>query len=220
MNISNEFLYLLIKIGIGVEILTALVGTIFYHKYKNAPIIKYFIFFLWYVGINELVGLYIRQDDGINAIIYNIYNVINFTFFFALYRHYLDKPKNKKIVLILWIFYLISFVINGFFENYLIKHQKFPYIIAAFFLIITIVLYFIEILNSEKVLYTKKNLLFWVSVGLLLYFVGNIPYRIVRDYYKELADAKILFLARFALTIIMNICFIIGFIWSNKKQQY
>ena len=118
------------------------------------------------------------------------------------------------------ITYLVSFFINGFFENYLYEFQSIPYIIAALFTIITILLYFREILNSEKVLYTNKNLLFWIGIGLLLYFVGNIPFRILRNYYEYLTDATILFLINFTLTIVMNTCFIIGFIWSDKKQPY
>lgn len=220
MSLTNEFLTILIKICIGFEILTAIVGTIYYRKYKNTPILKYFIYLLWYISINELIGLYIRLDNGVNAILYNIYHVINFTFYFLLYWYYLNNIKNKKLVFTLSITFIISFIINGFYENYLIEHQRFPYIIASFFIVITIVLYFFEILNSEKVLHTKRNLLFWISVGLLVYFVGNLPFRILRNYYAELSDATVSFLIKFTLTILMNMCFIIGFVWSDKKQLY
>jgi len=116
--------------------------------------------------------------------------------------------------------YLISLIINGFYEDYLIQFQTVPYIVAAGFMIITITLYFTELLNSVKVLNTYKNLLFWISIGLLIFFVGNIPFRIVRNYYADQTDITILFLINITLTIIMNLCFIIGFIWSDKKQLY
>ncbi len=221
MSLSNDFLTLLIKIGVGLEVVTAIVGTIYYHKYKNAPVLKYFIFLLWYVVCNEFIGLYIRlYGSGYNALIINIYNLINFSYILFLFKNYLNSAKGKKLVLILCILYLISFIINGFYENYLIDFQSIPYIIAAFFVVITILLYFREILNSEKVLHAKKNLLFWIGVGLLLYFVGNIPFRIIRNYYEYLSDASTLFLVNFTLAVIMNVCFIIGFIWSDKKQLY
>ncbi|WP_025741074.1 hypothetical protein [Aquimarina pacifica] len=221
MNLSNDFLTLLIKIGVGLEVITAIIGTIYYNKYKNVPVLKYFIFLLWYVVFNELIGLYIRlYGSGYNALIINVYNLINFSYILYLFQSYLSSKKSKKIVLILCVTYLISFIINGFYENYLIEFQSVPYIIAAFFVVITILLYFREILNSEKVLYTKKNLLFWIGVGLLLYFIGNIPFRIIRNYYEYLSDATTLFLVNFTLAIIMNACFIIGFIWSDKKQLY
>ncbi len=220
MHLSNEYINQIIKLGIGFEVLTALVGMFFYYKVKETKVLKYFVFFICYVAINELVGLYIKNDDGVNAIIHNIYNFLNFTFFLLLYRFHLKNKKNKKIVLIFCSTYILLFVVNGFFENYMNEHQRFPYIIGALFLVIAIILYFIEILNSEKVLNTKKNLLFWISVGILIYYVGNIPFRILRNYYTQLTDATVLFIVNITLTIIMNTCFIIGFVWSNKKQPY
>ncbi|SEL22222.1 hypothetical protein SAMN04487910_2066 [Aquimarina amphilecti] len=220
MSLSNEFLNILMKIGIGVETTTAIFATIYYYKYKNTVLLKYFIYLLWYIVFNELLGYYIRSLDLKNAIIHNIYNLVNFTYLLLLYRHHFKNKKNKKAAVIFIVLYILTFIINGFFENYLIEHQRFPYIIAAIFLVITILLYFFEILNSEQVLHAKKNLLIWISFGLLIYFVGNLPFRILRNYYLELTDATIHFLVIFTLTVIMHFCFIIGFIWSNRKQQY
>ncbi len=220
MEISNEFLINLLNIGTFIQFLTALTSTLYLKKYNNT-ILKYFSILLWYTFINEFVGiLIIDYYSRFNAIIYNIYHVINFSYLLLLYRNYLTNKKYKKITLTFCIIYLIAFIINGFFENYIIEFNRFPYIIAALFLVVTIIFYFIEILNSEKVLNTKRNLLFWISVGLLLYFVGNLPFRILRNYYEDLADATVISLVNFTLTIVMNSCFIIGFIWSNKKQRY
>lgn len=207
-------------IGIFTELMAAIIGVIYFYKYKNTAL-KYFLLLLWYVTINDIIGMYLREKvTHYNAIIYNIYYVVNFTYLLLLYRAYLSNKKSKVVVLTFTLIYLFSFIVNGFFENYLIEFQRFPYIIAALFLIITVILYFSEVLNSEKVLHAKKNLLFWISVGLLLYYVGNIPFRIIRNYYQDLADATILFLVNLTLGIVMYICFIIGFLWSDKKQQY
>lgn len=220
MILSNEIINLLIKFCVGFEVLAAIIGTIFYYKYKNTKFLKYLIFFIWYVALNEVIGLSIKLDFGVNAIIYNIYNAVNFTFFLLLYRYYFKNRKNKKLALYFSIIYLGSFIINGFFENYMMEYQRLPYILGALFLVISILLYFFEILNSEQVLNAKKNLLIWISFGLLIYFVGNLPFRILRNYYIELTDATVLLLVNITLTVIMNTCFIIGFIWSDKKQQY
>jgi len=220
MHLDSETINLIIKIAIGFEVFTALIGILFFYKIKHTKVLKYFVLSISYVAVNELIGLYIKLNEGINAIIHNVYNVITFSFFLILYRSYLKNPKRKKTVLIFIILYLTTFVINGFFENYLENHQRIPYIIGALFLVITISFYFIEILNSEKVLNAKRNILVWISVGLLIYYVGNIPFRILRNYYVELTDASALFLVNITLTIIKNVCFIIGFIWSEKKQPY
>ena len=206
--------------GIILEIVTAIVAIIFYEKYK-ATRLKYILFLLLYIAINEIVGTYIREKiTNYNAVLYNIFNVIYFTYLLSLYRKYVINSKYKAYISVFLICYLVSFILNGFRENYLKEFQSIPYILASSFIIMSVIFYFIEILNSERVLNIKKNLLFWISVGLLLYHVGIIPFRIVRNYYSSTTDLSILFMINVILTILMNICFIIGFIWSDRKQPY
>ena len=222
MNINNEILNLLLKIGVGIEIITAVIGTFYYYKYKEVRVLNLFVYLLWYVVFNELIGYCIREytERAENALFHNIYNVINFTYLLILYRYNLSIIKYRKILSFFIISYLVAFIINGFFENYLSDFQRLPYILAALYLVISIFFYFQDILNSNRVLNARKSLLFWISVGLLIYFVGILPFRIMRNYYSELTDFTIYFLVIFSLTVIMNICFIIGFIWSDKKQRY
>lgn len=220
MNIDIEILKSIRYIGLLFEILSAIIGTIFLYKYKDT-LLKYFLVLLWYTAINDVLGMYLREYiTNYNGFIYNIYYVVNFSYLFVLYKNHVSKTTYKKSILVFLILYILSTIIYGFFENYKVHFQSVPYIIASFLLIISIIFYFIEILNSEKVLVTNKNLLFWISIGFLIYYVGNIPFRILRNYYEYLTDAVVLFLVNFTLTVIKNICFIIGFICSDKKQQY
>jgi len=217
----KEFLSDTRNLALFIELLSAIFSLKYYYKYKRVPVLKFFTILLWYIFLNELLGLYIRTFiTDHNAIIYNIYFGINFIYFFILFRKYLSKSKFKSIVLTFLVIYIIAYILEGIFKNYLIEFQTFAYILAALMLIVTIIFYFIEILNSDKVLVIKKNLLFWISVGLLLYYVGYIPYRIIRNFYTELEKSSVIIAVNVTLTIIMNTCFIIGFIWSDKKQQY
>ncbi|WP_147405016.1 hypothetical protein [Aquimarina sp. AD10] len=115
--------------------------------------------------------------------------------------------------------YLLIFIINGFFENYLIQSQIIPYILAALFLVTTIALYFIDIINSNTVLHVKSSLLFWISVGLLLYYISNLPFRIIRNYYTELADSSTMILVGFISTVVMNTCFCIGYVLQDNVSS-
>lgn len=201
------------------QLITALIGSIYYYKYKNT-FLKYFLIFLWYIAINDIIGYILNNNSFEVAWLYNIYYLIVFNYLIFLFRNYLSNKRHKKWIIILIILYNLSVLINSFFENYFDEFSIMPYIIGASFVIISIILYYVDILNSEKVLYVNKNLLFWISIGVLIYYSGNIPFRIVRNYGGELVDASIQFLVLCILTIVMNLCFIISFIWSNKKQQY
>ncbi len=219
---KKEDLILILYIAIFIELITAIIGTFYFKKYKSTKL-KYFVIFLWYTAINEfVVGIYLKRyvDFQWGDLFYNIYYAISFTYFFLLYKNYLINKKNKNCSYFFLMTYLVLLIVNGFYQNYIYELQIIPYIAASSFLIITISLYFIEILNSQRVLYVSKNLLFWISIGLLLYHIGNIPFRILRNYYIDLTDATVAFLLGVFLTVTMNICFIIGFVWSNNKQQY
>jgi hypothetical protein len=96
--------------------------------------------------------------------------------------------------------------------------QTIPFLIAAVSIIGFIMLYFYQLLHSNEVLHVSKNLLFYISIGYLLYLVGILPMRIVRNYFYELPNYQYIFSVGFMLSIVMNICFIVGFICSEKRQ--
>lgn len=203
------------------ELLSAIIGTLMLYKYKHT-FLKYFLILLWYTALNEFLGAYIvnyQKTNNLevnNQIIYNIYNTINFVVLLLIYKHYIQSKTFKKWIVGFIITYLIIFVIYGFYENYLVVGQSIAYIVGASFLIITIAYYFIEILNSDKVLNIQKSLLFWISVGLLLFHIGSIPFRIVSNYYAT-PDLKYMFYTKFVLIAILYSLYIIGFIWSDKE---
>jgi len=81
-----------------------------------------------------------------------------------------------------------------------------------------IIRYYSEFLKTEKIHDVSRDLLFWISIGFLIYYIGKTPFRVVRDYYANQNNRSILFILNVLLTIIMNSCFIVGFI-SNKKNE-
>jgi len=204
-----------------IELTTAIVGSIYYYKYKHTCL-KYFLIILWYTTLNGFLARFLHENYILrnNTVLYNIYNLINFTFLFTLFKAYIKKINHKKWIKTFSYIYIISLVIEAFFKNYLSEIQTIPFIIGAIFVIICIFYYFLEVLNTDKVLYVSKNLLFWISIGLLLYFFGKIPTRIVRNFWEEVTYYQSIYVVEYILSIVMNICFIIGFICSEKDKQY
>ncbi|MDN3665930.1 hypothetical protein ACFFU1_05635 [Algibacter miyuki] len=201
-----------------IELLVAIIGTIYLFKYKHTYL-KYFLVILWYTAINEFSGYLFRiLGFSTNMIIYNVFHFINFSFLFLLFNRSLEIPKYKKATSIFLGIYVASFFINMFFENYLIEVQTVPFLIASVLLITSIVFYFSEILNTEEVLYVKNNMLFWISVGYLLYLSGNIPIRVIRNYFADVVSLENVLEISSVLSIVMNMCFIIGFVWGEKDK--
>ncbi len=203
-----------------VELLAALVGTFYFYKYKR-DFLKYFLIILWYTAINEFLGFTLtKMGVAVNIIIYNIFHFINFSFLFLLFNKCLKIERHKKFTKLFLAIYVLSFFVNMWFQNYIFQIQTIPYLIASVLLITSIVFYFSEILNTNEVLFIKTNIMFWISVGYLLYLAGNIPIRVIRNYLFELVDLKDILEISSVLSIIMNICFILGFIWGEKDKRY
>ena len=203
-----------------IELLVAIIGTLYFYKYKH-EFLKYFLIILWYTAFNEFFGFLLgRMGFSTNYIIYNIFHFINFSFLFLLFNSCLKIKSHKKWTKLFLAIYVLSFFINMFFQNYLYQIQTIPYLIASVFLITSIVFYFSEILNTNEVLFIKTNLMFWISVGYLLYLAGNIPIRVVRNYLFELVDLQNVLEISSILSIVMNFCFILGFIWGEKDKRY
>ena len=206
-----------------VELISAIIGTIYFYKYKHS-FLKYFLIILWYTAINEFTCYFLKKYGIVtnNLIIYNIFHLINFSFLFLLFNRFLKLEKHKHLTRVFLIIYVASFFLNMIIENYLENVQTIPFFIASVLLIVSIVFYFSKLLKSNEVLAVRTNILFWISVGYLLYLSGNLPVRVIRNYYVE--EVKLEYILEFSsiLSIILNICFIIGFICGkkDKQQQY
>lgn len=200
---------------IGISVLFGLIN---YHKVKKTKL-KYFVFFLIYVflfaeGLGAFVGLYLKKPS---FSVYNTYTLINFTFYFYLFKYLFKNRRMKKLMqYFFYSFLLFSITI------YLININAFIYDLnlvviftGSILLVITIILYLIEILNNNKLIFKIINFLpFWISIGNLLFFIGIVPIIIMRKYlnYSGLYDIILR-----SLNFVMYGCFTIGFILAEKK---
>ena len=231
MSIDQHTLELIRENSKYIELLAALVGTIFYYKYKHTYL-KYFLFLLWYIFLSEFFVGYIR-DNKIDFFlhysktgiiythwVYNILDTISFlVYYYIYYKSMSSNEKYKNWIKKFAIAYIVISILNwSFIQNFFEELQSYLFIIGAIFLIIAILFYFIELLKSEKILVFHKNLLFWISIGLLLYYAGNIPFAAELNGYALIPGGiHKLFLIVNILAIIMYLLFTFGFIWSKKE---
>lgn len=167
------------------QIVPAVLGSYYYYKYKKS-FLKYFLILLWYTVFNDLFGMYYHKNiDVNNSILYNIYQVIQVSFLLILYKKSVFKLSSKKLLSFFLLIYYVAFIINCFFDNIFSDYFSTTYLLSAVFIVYGIILYFLEILNSDKIIYINKILLFWISIAMLVYFVPSIPFYVVRKYYID-----------------------------------
>lgn len=220
MVFNDNLIELLRNVFVAIEVLTAFIATIYFWKYNNG-FIKYLLFFLWYIVIHECVVAIIDKFNIMDNsyLLSNIYKFILFTFYLTLYYKTLNKPTFKKINLGFIIFFIATYIYIAFENNLLENFLYTSEIIGSILITITIVMYFIELLNSDLILKTTKLLMFWVTIGLFLYFIPLIPFRVVERYYYNSDVIPYIYLTKYILVFLTNILFIIGFICSQKIQK-
>lgn len=200
-------------------VIVFLVAIFRYPLYKNTPL-KYLPIILLFTITTEYVGYFTKNDYlQINYLAFNIYYLTHFSFFFYVFMAMIDDVSFKKyikiVTVVFWLFFLSEFVFTGILEASFAK----TYIAGAGILVFCIILYYINILQSSLVLVVKNDLLFWISVGLFLFYIGYIPIKIIKTwFYKPDSFFEFLLLIQFSLITIMYLFFLTGFLWMKKRS--
>lgn len=208
------------------ELISAVVGSIYFYKYRHT-VLKYFLILLWYITITEFCGYYFRKykflvhisSDGVvyNLWLYNLLEIVTFGILYYIFFKSLRTAKYKLWTKILAIGFVLLTIVNwGFLQNFILEWSEFPNIYGSLTLIIIILFYFIELLRSDQIILFHRNLLFWISVGLLLFYAGTLPFAIKVNGYALIPGIHGLFLIIYILAIFMYLTFTFGFIWSKK----
>lgn len=201
------------------QFVSAIIGSIYFYKYRNT-FLKFFLVILWYTAINDFVSSYfVRLFNGNNVILYNIYQILVFSYILLLYKSSLSKWKNKRWINPFVFLYLFSVVIMSFFISFRFDYFIIPFIVGAVFIIVSVILYFSELLNSDRIIDINTTLMFWISMAMLIYYVPSIPFYVVRNYYVQSSTIPIVYYLNYFLIFVVNILYIAGFIWSGKEQK-
>lgn len=208
----NAFIPLAIVLE-GVATCTAI---IYFKNYKSTWL-KLIPLLLLCTFLTDFIGVYIYNHTN-NTVIYNFISLISFLYFLFVYYKTFENKRYKIISLIGLFLFLLSFIVESLYYNIFEKSLLYSYVLGGSFLIVIIVLFFLEKLQKKDSLDIKGDLLFWISVGLLLFYVGYLPIKITRIYFAKIDDLfSLLKIVQLLLVMIMNICFTLGFIWAQKK---
>lgn len=199
-----------------------------YRKYFDTAL-KLFPIYMAYTFFTELLGYFILTYEEFtffedtnyawhNVIIYNLYSVLVFSYFCWVYYQVLRKNSHKKIVRWGSLGILFSFLISSIFQNPLHSGLFYSEALASWFLIAIIWLYLKERKQNGQVVFDKNNIMFWVSIGLLifhlffpfLYITGFLKPEIWIEYhFRKILKTLIFFSYSF---------FLVGFILGKRSH--
>ncbi|MGI9546869.1 MAG: hypothetical protein ACR2MM_06520 [Flavobacteriaceae bacterium] len=225
MNIVDfilEYAYLL------VYALTVFVALWRYPRYFDT-VFKYLPILLMYTLITEVGGNIIKSSDEYdfvlsdlldynNWVIYNLYDIIFFLYFLYVYWLSIKKRKYRRIIEVGVGMFILAAIINPFLSDFKTRFQMITYFTGAIALITAIVMYFRQLKSTTGTWFLNRNLLCWLSIGIIVFLVGYIPLIILGHFGIVIGeDYQIIRRLHLLLILIMYGSFIIGFINMARK---
>lgn len=188
----GEFLKLLRdQFFVLLYLITWIVSVLRYKRFFDTPL-KYFPMLIMYTFFTEVLGYFIKNYEEFqffsderyaidNLIIYNIYQLIFFLFFFDVYRKIFKEDKDKKLFSYASIVCVILYVANAIYSNPLHSQMTYAHILGSLLMVSILVFYLIKTCSTAYIYPLRQNLLFWVSIGLLTFYI---PFPIILTLYK------------------------------------
>ena len=225
LNFLTEDIYT--NIILPCELLSFIVGLIYWRKFNGTPII-WVVLYLGYNFVNELLaGFYFVYTQKPNTIFFNIHDAIYFIVIFYVYYKFLKSIAFKRITILLFAFLLLTHFYFLSTSNIWIQFSLLSLVVGDFFIMILVLLSFIEIINYSGYTVIKDNFLIYLGLGLLIYIVIQLPVLIVTLIgWMNLSDAnetlvsffKLIRNIGFAIGCLMYLIFAYGFYRSKRPQ--
>ncbi|MBL4724223.1 MAG: hypothetical protein JKY73_02275 [Lutibacter sp.] len=187
-----------------------------YKKIRSNFYLKLFLIFVAYSFLTELTGIIIglitRVRSQYLSNIWILVNVFFYLFFFlSRLKHKLRRNILKGLLLFFLVYSIIEVLFFGDFLNiFMIRNA----IVGSLFIMISVLLFFYELLMSDKILNLKESMFYWIGLGVLLFNVGFIPAFVISEFISFGYAYRII---TFTLNLFMAGCFITGFIVSEKE---
>ena len=195
-------------LSFSVEILAGVTGLLLYKKYKSTPA-KFFIWFLMYLTICDFIGSYVNyvNNDGFLNFLKDTVFKKNFwwttlywkigapIFFSFFYFKILTTNVFKTVIRFCgysFFFFSLAYVITHW-DAYFNSFFPIVSILGAIIIFLCTVFYFIEILQSDKILFFYKSLNFYISVAIFIWWLIITPL-VFYDIYNSHNDWNFIFL--------------------------
>lgn len=204
------------------ELLAFGVGICFWKKFRNSYW-KLFVFYLGLICVNESLGLYLIsiKRQSLNYNLFLFWGIpLQFLFFFWLFGRQAEQKQDKILPLISTLIYIIAWSIEILFlKGVKMWFFSFSYTLGNLLLVILLINYLLKFINSDKILNYKNNMMFWVAIGIAIFYLGTLPFFALRNtLYYQFRDVFYVYnYIQLILGCLMYLVFALSFIWGKPK---
>ena len=201
------------------ELAAAITGFIYFGKLKGS-FWRFFPFFLLILFLLECLGQYLSYNGNATLVLYKFIVIPSI---FGTYSYIFTKILSNKFSKFIYLGCIV-FAASLYAEaTFLASSHRFfcsfSLSVANIFFLIYVLKYYIELVNSEKILTFYNQLEFWFCSGILIFYLGCLPYfslmnLIVSKFYTSIfVPYTWVFIG---LNYTMYLLFIVGFICYKK----
>ena len=208
------------------ELFACLTGFYHWKKWRGTPW-RLYTCYLLFIVLSEALGDYTKEHNLKAANIFVItYLAVPAEFLSAFYIFFATAAGSKmtqRMSVITTLIYMVFWIA----DVCLLYHPdtvfySMTYTVGNVLLLILIMRYLLLLAVSKGIIMIGNNILFWICVGWLLFYLGTFPYYALRNTLR--VSQPLIYLYYSYLQFVLNICmylfFAIGFIWGKPKQPY
>jgi hypothetical protein len=185
---------------------------------------QWFVYYLGFIAVGEMAGLTLLYGLRLPEFSRGWYNYfvipVEFLFFYWLYYQYF-KPGNKKY----WplygaAIYSLSWLVHIFiFDQVNFWSIPFSYMAGVVTVLLLTIVFFADLVVRNKILNFRLNMMFWVSLGLLVFFLVSSPFLGFRNelYSKYRNIFWLYYYIQFGVNYLMYLFFIIALVWGKPR---
>lgn len=190
--------------------------SLFFNRNKTSYDI-YFSLSLGYMFCNELITFLIGYFTSLPQFtVTNLYTLVYPLLIFILFYKNSSSQKVKRRIKWFSVGLILFFIAdNLIFKNFYSDFQYHTYLVSTVILIYIIAVNLLQIMASDIIHDYLRSKSFWISVGLLLFYVPFLP--IIIAFKFMVLNYEIRNIVNLLLIIAMNSCFIIASLWTKHK---
>ena len=201
----------------GTEFLCAAAAIWHYRKIKGTYW-KWFAVYVILIFILEAISVSGLQDYPEFRKFYYDFFVIPAEFLFLYWLYACKSLRLKKLFFASCFIYIMTFVAHLFFFKEPPLVYSITYVVGNLLLLIMVFLEFYNQVQTEKILQFKKNMMFYVNAGVVIFYIGTLPFF---TFYGLLLKDVVIWNNYYAFFMmannIMYLLFAAAFIWGEPN---
>lgn len=215
MDILSKLYYVLA----GITLISYIV---FFEKARNYK--KYILLYTISIGLTSIAAWYLAHSPARNnLVVFHVFTILEYTILSLLYYREIRNKKVREAILISIPAFLLLHVLFSVFIQPIKSNNSYAVVLESI-LIIGYSLFFLrQLLLFQEVPSLLTYPMFWISVGFLFYFTGDLLLEGLQNYYLRNSMSlavrmyKLSFIFKYVLFLLLTVA-ILSEKFSDQKK--